>query len=217
MIKPSGLLFDADGTLIDTHGIILESMRHTVCDRYGFRVSDDVLMRGVGTPLLDQMLHFSNGDEALANEMVVAYRTHNDSIHDAGVRAFPGTYEALGRLSAMGHRMGVVTSKRHEMAERGLEISGILGFFEFIIGSDDWPEHKPHPGPVTHGCELLGLPPANCMYIGDSPYDIEAGNAAGCVTVAALWGMFSEDELARQHPDIECGALGALADLLGRP
>lgn len=214
MIKPSGLLFDADGTLIDTHDIILASMRHTVCDRYGFRVHDDILMRGVGTPLLDQMLYFSNGDEVLAKDMVDTYRKHNDSIHDANIKAFPGTYEALERLSAMGYKMGIVTSKRHEMAKRGLELSGILDFFEFIIGSDDWPEHKPHPGPILHGCDLLGLPSANCMYVGDSPYDIEAGNAAGCVTVAALWGMFPKEELTRQHPNIECKTIGELAALL---
>ncbi len=111
--------------------------------------------------------------------------------------------------------MGVVTSKRHAMVARGLEMSGIADYFEFLIGHDDWPEHKPALGPVLHGCDLLGLAPGQCMYIGDSPYDIQAGSAAGCTTVAALWGMFSREELEAQDPDIECETLSDLADKLG--
>ena len=52
---------------------------------------------------------------------------------------------------------------------RGLDLFGLTGYFDFLIGSDDWPEHKPHPGPVAHGCERLGLAPQTCLYVGDSP------------------------------------------------
>jgi haloacid dehalogenase superfamily, subfamily IA, variant 3 with third motif having DD or ED/haloacid dehalogenase superfamily, subfamily IA, variant 1 with third motif having Dx(3-4)D or Dx(3-4)E len=209
-----GLLFDADGTLIDTQDIILTSMRRTVCDLYGYDCTDAQLMQGVGTPLLDQMAVFASGDMAKAEAMVADYREHNDSIHDAGIKSFLGVSEALAQLRAAGYRMGVVTSKRHMMAERGLELTGILEFFEFIIGSDDWPEHKPDPGPIVHGCELLGIPAKECAYIGDSPYDIQAGNAAGCTTYAALWGMFPADALKAEHPDFCCKSMAELATML---
>ena len=208
------LLFDLDGTLIDTHDIILRSMRHAVNDVCGIGATDAKLMAGVGMPLFDQMMAFTGGDEVRSEEMVSIYRRHNDSIHDEGVDAFPGTADALRRLRALGYPMGVVTSKRHHMAERGLKLCGILGFFEFVIGSDDWPEHKPAPGPVLRGCELIGLAPAECVYVGDSPYDIQAGNAAGCMTAAALWGMFPERELSAEHPDVMCESLEGLADVL---
>lgn len=214
MSQLQGLLFDADGTLIDTHDIILTSMRFTVNDLYGFARSDQELMAGVGTPLYDQMLAFANGDAAKAEAMVAAYREHNDSIHDQGVKAFPGTKDALERLQAAGYRMGVVTSKRHKMAEQGLELTGISSFFEFVIGSDDWPEHKPDPGPVLHGCNLLNLLPSQCAYIGDSPYDIQAGNAAACTTFAALWGMFPAAVLEAERPDSRCVNMHDLADQL---
>lgn len=214
MGRIKGLLFDADGTLMDTHDIILTSMRHTVNDRYGSSRTDAELMAGVGTLLLDQMLHFASGDAAKAEAMVADYREHNDAIHDAGVRAFPGVRDALQRLHDAGYAMGVVTSKRHKMAERGLELCGILPFFAFVIGSDDWPEHKPHPGPILHGCDLLQLPAQACAYIGDSPYDIQAGNAAGCTTYAALWGMFPAAALEAEHPDHACASMEALADQL---
>ncbi len=211
MVK--GLLFDADGTLIDTYDIILESMRATVNGRFGYDVADDDLMQGVGTPLLDQMMRFC-ADEVTAEEMVAAYRAHNDAIHDDRVRAFPGTRASLDQFAARGYQMGVVTSKRHELAVLGLEICGLADCFEFVIGSDDWPEHKPSPGPVVHGCDLLDLSPKECLYIGDSPYDIQAGSAAGCTTVAALWGMFSTDELMRESPDIACESLHVLAKVI---
>lgn len=206
-----GLLFDADGTLMDTHDIILTSMRFTVNDLFGLAHTDQELMAGVGTPLYDQMLAFANGDAAKAEAMVAAYREHNDSIHDQGVKAFPGIKDALERMQAAGYRMGVVTSKRHKMAERGLELTGILPCFEFVIGSDDWPEHKPDPGPILHGCDLLNLPPSQCAYIGDSPYDIQAGNAAGCTTFAALWGMFSAEALEAERPHRTCASMDDLA------
>lgn len=216
MSKLRGLLFDADGTLIDTHDIILTSMRHTVSGLYGFARSDEELMAGVGTPLYDQMLVFANGDAAKAEAMVAAYREHNDSIHDQGVKAFPGVKDALKRLQAAGYCMAVVTSKRHKMAERGLELCDILSFFEFVIGSDDWPEHKPAPGPILHGCDLLNLESSQCAYIGDSPYDIQAGNAAGCVTFAALWGMFPAAALKAERPNRTCASLQDLADRLAK-
>ena len=174
MNAASPILFDLDGTLLDTHDMILESMQYTINEVDGQNQNDEKLMAGVGTPLLDQMLHFT---------------------------------EALGMLSQAGCRMGVVTSKRHWLAQRGLEICGLDSFFEFLVGSDDWPEHKPAPGPILHGCELLGIAPAQCTYIGDSPFDIQAANAAGCQSVTALWGMFTEEELAACKPDLSVHSL----------
>lgn len=210
-----GLLFDGDGTLIDTYDMILRSMRKTLNDGEGMNCSDAELMVGVGTPLLDQMLHFAQGDVPRAERLVDEYRAHNDSIHDAGVRAFAGTAEALERFRAAGIPMGVVTSKRHELAERGFRLTGIFDFFDAFIAADDWPEHKPKPGPILHACDLLDLAPAQCFYIGDSPYDIQAGNAAGCRTVAVTWGMFSAELLAAEHPTFMIDSLSELADMLG--
>ena len=169
MNAASPILFDLDGTLLDTHDMILESMQYTINEVDGQNQNDEKLMAGVGTPLLDQMLHFTAGNKTRAEELVNIYRAYNDAIHDENIHAFPGTKEALGMLAQAGCRMGVVTSKRHWLAQRGLEICGLDSFFEFLVGSDDWPEHKPAPGPILHGCELLGIAPVQCIYIGDSP------------------------------------------------
>ena len=94
-------------------------------------------------------------------------------------------------------------------------MSGIADHFQFLIGHDDWPEHKPAPGPILRGCELLGVAPRHCLYVGDSPFDIQAGNAAGCATAAALWGMFPCEALAAERPTLMCDSLTELADRLG--
>lgn len=201
------ILFDLDGTLLDTHDMILVSMRYAINEAEGKNHTDEELMAGVGTPLYDQMLGFANGDVARAEELVTIYRTYNDAIHDERVSAFPGTKESLEKLARAGYRMGVVTSKRHWLAERGLEKTGIASFFEVLIGADDWPESKPEPGPILHACELLDTAPEECVYIGDSPFDIQAANAAGCTSVAALWGMFPAETLAACKPDLSCASL----------
>lgn len=209
-----GVLFDEDGTLIDTYDIILASMRYTINDVLGRDLPEEALMAGVGTPLYDQMLGFAEGDEALAEHLLSTYREHNVAVHDASVRAFPDTRAALERLRDAGVPMGVVTSKRHALAQHGLDMSGIAEFFDVLIAPDDWPEHKPAPGPILRACELMGLDASRCLYVGDSPFDMQAGNAAGCATVAALWGMFPPEALAAENPAMACDSLGEMVERL---
>ncbi len=209
-----GVLFDEDGTLIDTYDIILASMRYTINDVLGRDLPDETLMAGVGTPLYDQMLGFAEGDEALAEHLLSTYREHNVAVHDASVRAFPDTRAALERLRDAGVPMGVVTSKRHALAQHGLDMSGIAEFFDVLIAPDDWPEHKPAPGPILRACELMGLDASRCLYVGDSPFDMQAGNAAGCATVAALWGMFPREALAAESPTMVCDSLSEMVERL---
>ncbi len=206
------ILFDADGTLIDTYDIILTSMRHTVNGILGKNFDDAKLMSLVGTPLLDQMTAFAGNPED-GQRLTALYRKHNDVIHDEGVKAFPKMKDALSKLAADGYKLGVVTSKRHFMAERGLEVTGIANFFEILIGSDDCEKHKPDPGPILYACDLMHTNPEKCVYVGDSPYDIQAGNSAGCTTVAVLWGMFPEAELLAMHPDFVCPDIDSLVKL----
>ena len=112
--------------------------------------------------------------------------------------------------------MGVVTSKMHWLAWRGLEITGLAPYLDCCIGADDCERYKPEPEPVVRGCEALGLDPAECLYVGDSPYDIHAGNAAGCRTAAVSWGVFSLDEMRAEGPTYEFDSFEQLADAFSR-
>ncbi len=198
-----GVLFDLDGTLIDSHDLILASFRHTTREVLGKEIPDERLMCKVGQPLVTQMWDFAE-NEQMHEELLRVYRSHNERVHDDMVRPFPGVSETLSALRDAGLPLGVVTSKRHALAQHGLEMCGLAEFFEFVVSPDDWPEHKPAPGPVLHGCDLLGISASSCLYVGDSPFDMQAGTGAGCFTAAALWGMFPARDLRTESPDYLC-------------
>lgn len=200
----TAVLFDLDGTLINTYQLILASFRHATTQVLGCTVPDEQLMAKVGQPLTVQMWDFANNQET-HDELLEVYRAHNHAVHDEMVSAFPGIRNVLRELQSKNILLGVVTSKLHELAERGLACTGLLPFLPVIVSPDNYPtEYKPAPGPVSHGCELLGVKPQRCWYVGDSPFDIQAGNAAGCSTAAVLWGMFSEHDLQAQNPTVVC-------------
>ena len=207
-----GILFDNDGTLVDTHDMILASMRHSTRTVLGRIIPDDALMRKVGQPLAVQMVDFTPdaGEQA---EILRVYREHNHAIHDDLVAAFPGACEALEEMASRGLKQGVVTSKMHALAWRGLEITGLAPFLDCCIGADDCEHFKPEAEPVLRGAAALGLAPDECFYVGDSPFDIQAGKAAGCKTIAVTWGMFPLEALVAEHPDHVCDSFPKLVEL----
>jgi len=206
------VLFDLDGTLIDTLELIRESMRFCTARVLGAPLADEVLMHNVGIPLREQMREFS---EEHAEELLAAYREHQDRVHDAMVREYPGAEEALEALSAWGLRLGVVTSKSRTFALRGLERFSLERFFETVVACDDVPIHKPEPYPLVHAAGLLGVPVERCAYVGDSPHDMAAAISAGCVSVAATWGVSARERLLALGPDYEVASMSEVALLFG--
>lgn len=210
----STVLFDLDGTLIDSVALILASYRHTLRTHRGTIPPDDVWLEGLGTPLRAQLARFA-GDPAELEAMVGTYRAHNLANHDRMVCAYDGIDSALAALSAAGRRLAVVTSKLRDGAARGLRHCGLDRYFPVIVAADDTGRHKPHPDPVHKALDLLQADPAGTVFVGDSPHDMAAGRAAGVATAAALWGPFSRPTLAPWEPDLWLETPGDLA-LLGR-
>lgn len=206
------ILFDNDGTLVDTHDLILESMRFSTREVFERIIPDEVLMRKVGQPLAVQARDFTD-DLELQEEWLRVYREFNHAHHDDAVAAFPGVREGLEQLAEKGFKLGVVTSKLHALAWRGLEICGLSPFLDCCIGADDCEHFKPEPEPVERGLAALGVTASDCPYVGDSPFDLQAGRAAGCQTVAAAWGMFSAAELAAERPDFACESFSEFVSL----
>ncbi len=206
------VLFDLDGTLIDTIELILSSMRHATAEVLGEALPDDVLLHNVGVPLRVQMAEFAPGRE---DELLCMYREHNAIVHDQLVCEYPGTEAALQAIIAQGYRLGVVTSKSIPVAQRGLDRFGLGEFFETLVGYEDTDIHKPEAAPLLLAAKRMGVDIKRCCYVGDSPHDMNAGKAAGAVTVGALWGPFRE-RVAETGPDFVIEHLSELPDVLGR-
>jgi pyrophosphatase PpaX len=205
------VLFDLDGTLIDTLELIRESMRYCTAKVLGAALPDEVIMHNVGTPLSEQMREFS---EEHAEELLVAYREHNARVHDAMVKEYPGVEEALESLAKMRLRLGIVTSKSRPVAFRGLERFSLERFFETVVTCDDVTIFKPDPFPLVHAAGILGVEISRCAYVGDSPHDMAAAVGAGCVSIAALWGVSPRERLLEPEPDYVVESMGQVVEIL---
>ncbi len=194
------VLFDLDGTLIDSIELILRSYRHTMEVHYGSAPPDHHWMTGLGTPLWVQFRQFTE-DEAQISAMVATYREYNLAHHDGLVRAYDGVVEGVRALEAAGARLGLVTSKMRQGALRGLRLVGLDDAFDAVVGSDEVTHPKPHPEPVLRALDLLGAGAETAVFVGDSRHDIESGHAAGVRTAAVLWGPFTRSQLEDLEPD----------------
>jgi pyrophosphatase PpaX len=193
------VLFDLDGTVIDSGGIILASMRHATREVLGRVVADAELMQAVGGPGLEAQM--AALDPERVDELVSVYRAHNEPLHEELV-CCAGMEEALERLHAEGRRLGVVTAKRRATLELAFEHVPLGHLFETIVGGDETERHKPDPEPLLLAAERLGVRPEDAAYVGDSPFDVRAAKAAAMGSVAVTWGRIHDrSRLEREQPD----------------
>ncbi|MGE0160914.1 MAG: HAD-IA family hydrolase [Gemmatimonadales bacterium] len=197
-----GVLFDLDGTLADTVELILMSYRHTMRTHLGDAPPDERWLSTMGTPLRDQLAAFARGP-AEAAAMLETYTTFQRRVHDDIVRPFPGACDVLASLRRRGSRVGIVTSKRVEVARRTLSVCGLDAHVETLVCAEHVRRGKPDPEAVVIALAALGLAddPAETLFVGDSPFDLRAGRAAGTRTAAVCWGACGRETLAAEAPD----------------
>ena len=194
------ILFDLDGTLIDSVRLILDSYHHTL-QVHGLPArTDEEWLRGVGTPLRAQFTEW-DGTGGAVDAMIATYRDYNVQHHDAMVTVYPGVVELVVALRAAGRRTGLVTSKNRQGALRGLRLVGLDALIDVLVCADDVVNAKPHPEPVEKAVALLDADPATTVFVGDSIHDMYSGRAAGVRTAAALWGPFGRGHLEDATPD----------------
>jgi pyrophosphatase PpaX len=201
------VLFDLDGTLVDTTDLILRSFAHTFDVHLPGRLparADLVATFGRSLPAALEELAALNGavdPRRLADEMLATYREFQREHHDSLIRPFAGVAGALATLQARGHRLGVVTSKMQQFARRGMRVFDLERHFDVAVFHDDVTRHKPDPEPLLEAARRASVEPGDAIYIGDSTHDVIAGRAAGMTTVAVLWGPFERDVLEAVRPD----------------
>lgn len=202
MPKLSAVIFDLDGTLINTNALIIASFRHTYATCLGREVPVAEIESSFGEPLVQTMLRYAGGDRCQAEHMVNVYRAFNSANHDAMTTGFPGVAEGMQRLHDAGIRLAVATSKYTQMALRGLQLFGLDALVETVVGMDHVSRHKPDPESCLLALARLGVAGGpNVAMIGDSTLDLEAGRRAGLRTVAVGWSALDPGVLAAQAPD----------------
>jgi len=202
------VLFDLDGTLIDTIHLIYRSFDYAVKTVLGQSLSKKQLLQNIGRPLRDQMESFS---PEKVEELMAAYNHDNLAKHDANVKPYPHAVETLKWLKlGRAKTVGIVTSKQRNLALRGLEITGLSPYVDVVIAMEDTTRHKPEPEPVREALHHLHCEPRAALFIGDSPFDLAAGRAAGTYIGAAYWGPFDPKELRAFDPDVNLSDLSEL-------
>ena len=194
------VLFDLDGTLIDSGPIILASMQYAVRTVLRREIPPAELQMSIGGQGIVAQMNAIDADHA--DQLLEAYKEHNDGLHET-LEAFDDLLALLPGLRAEGRKLGIVTAKRHRTVALALDrFPALANAFDVVVGFEDTERHKPEPDPVLLAIERLGAAPEEAVYVGDSPFDIGAAKAAGVFAVAVGWGGIHPDErLLAEEPD----------------
>lgn len=204
----NAVLFDLDGTLVNTIPLILACYGHTLATHLpGFEVPRRVLIGNLGRSLDDILRDYAvaagvEDADGVSKEMIRTYRAFQREHLPRLIQPYEGVREALSRMREEGLTLGLVTSKVDWAARMSYERYGLHEFLSVFVFHDDTARHKPDPEPLLLAAKKGGLDPARTAYVGDSVHDMAAGRAAGMKTIAALWGPFEREDLERAGADL---------------
>lgn len=212
MAKPiTALLFDFDGTLMDTNELIIQTFQHVLGSRYPGKYERADILPFLGPTLQET---FDSIDSERTEELIADYRAWNTSMHDELASEFDGVSETLRLLKAAGMKMAIVSTKRNDILLRGVGLLEADGVFEVIIGMDDVTKTKPDPEPILLALSRLGVNADEALMIGDNYHDIEGGKNAGVRTAGVAWSAKGEAFLQTYHPDFMLQHISDLVQLV---
>jgi pyrophosphatase PpaX len=199
VVRYDPILFDLDGTVVDSGAIILASLRHATQTVLGRTIPDEQLLATVGgSGLASQMRDF---DPDRIDELVEVYTEHNRPLH-AELAACEGMLDLLEDLRAEGRKLGIVTAKRRATVELAFAQVPIAHLFDVVVAGDDTERQKPHPEPLLRALPRLGAEAATAAYVGDSPFDIQSAKAGGLAAIGVTWGrIHTRERLEQERPD----------------
>lgn len=193
------ILFDLDGTIVNTNELIIESYLHTLQDRKEeLGIDREYIRRTVGLPVKEQLQEYIG--ESNVETYIQKYRKFNEANHNNLVRAFPGTLETFKELKKRNIQIGVVTSKIRKTALMGLEETQLLPYVDTLVTEEDVVDKKPAPEPLYRALSQFSQDPLKPLMVGDSHFDILAAQAARIDAVAVAWSQKSKEFLLNHAP-----------------
>lgn len=195
--KYRAILFDLDGTLLDSVPHIVQCNRETMA-AMGISVPEAVIRHSIGLPLPVQAHQFA-GERA--EEFIVRYRDVYLLHADDDNHLYPGTLEMLRDLKSRNLQLSIVTSRMGRGALKSVEVTGMTGIFRTVVTADDVEHHKPEPEPLLKAINELGVTPEQSLYIGDSAFDVDMSQRAGVDMVGVSWGARTHEEMLLLCPN----------------
>ena len=194
------VLFDLDGTIVDSGWMILASYRHATETVLGREFPDEVLLARVGSGHLEEQMREFDAEQA--DELAHAYREFYAPLHSE-LRGVPGDARAArAAATTRGARLGIVSAKRHDIVQLAFEALGFGDVMDIVVGSDEAPRGKPHPDQILVALDRLGADPDDTAYVGDAPFDIAAAKAAGVHAIGVTWGgIHTRERMEAEGPD----------------
>lgn len=205
------VLFDLDGTILDSHELIVKSFEHTF-EKYHFSFTREEIAAFNGPPLIETFSKINPGYE---QEMIKTYRKHNHQLHEKYIKLFPHVIETVEQLQQAGVNIGIVTSKMRVAVDLGMKLTGLDQYFETIITVDDIIHAKPHPESVIKAMEALQASAETTLMVGDNYHDILAGKNAGVKTAGVAWTHKGEDFLAKYNPTYMLQDMRDILEIVG--
>lgn len=202
------LLFDFDGTLLNTNELIIHTFSAILDNHFPNRYSRDDILQFIG-PSLNQT--FEIIAPSRAEELVKEYRELNIALHDEMVSEYDGVVETLHILKDRGLKMAIVSTKKRATILHGLRLMGVSELFDTVISLDEVENPKPDPEPILKALNELSSSPAEALMIGDNSHDIHGGKNAGVRTAGVAWSAKGEEFMASLGPDY---MLQHISDLL---
>jgi len=199
------VLFDLDGTILDTNELIIQSFLHALEDAVPAGFNREQIIPAMGQPLQDQLRQFSGQEDVAA--LAAAYRAYNDRKHDEMVDLFPGVADAVAELKRHGMKLGIVTTKARRTSVRALKMFGLYEYMDVIVTLEDVEHAKPHPEPVLKAVAAIETAPSEACLVGDSVVDMASALRAGAVPIGVSWSLKGEAVLR------EAGAAHMLASM----
>ncbi|MFK8795614.1 pyrophosphatase PpaX [Planococcus plakortidis] len=204
----TALLFDFDGTLLDTNELIIQTFLSVLGEHFPGEYGREDVLHFIGPSLEQTFMEIAPGR---VNELSDQYRRLNRTLHDELVSEYDGVAETLRTLKSRGLKMAIVSTKREETILHGLKLMGVHDVFDVLVALDHVQNPKPHPEPLELALRLLEADQQEALMIGDNSHDIEGGKNAGVRTAGVAWTAKGEEFLASFEPDF---MLQHISDLL---